>query len=128
MGLAGSDVNCIHRSERKLPIRDLHPPAAAQPDDDMRMMMALQAGEAPGLEFKVAHMELHLLAQVSNQDLARRSPKLATAMSGELVGLEIDTVPAEAGFKPPDGWRRLSGAALANTLARHGSASRGAAA
>jgi len=70
VGLVGSDVNRIHRSEFKLPTSDLHPAAAAKADYDMRMMMAFQAGEAPGFEFKVAHMELHLLAQVSNQDLA----------------------------------------------------------
>jgi hypothetical protein len=70
VGLVGSDVNRIHRSELKLPVRDLYAAAAAQPDYDMRMMMAFQAGEAPGFEFKVTHMEPHLLAQVSDKDLA----------------------------------------------------------
>jgi hypothetical protein len=70
VGLVGSDVNRIHRSEFKFPTSDLHAAAAAKADYHMRMMMAFQAGEAPGLEFKVAHMELYLLAQVSNQNLA----------------------------------------------------------
>jgi len=122
VGLVGSDVNRVHRSELKFPIRDLHAPAAAQSDDDMRMMVAFQAGEPSRIEFKVAHMELHLLAKSSNQDLARCSLKLASPMSGELVRLQFDALPAEARFKPPHGWRVL-GAALADTLARHGSAS-----
>lgn len=87
MGLVGSDVDGIHRSELKFSTGDLHAPAAAQTDDDMRMMMAFQAGEASRFEFKVAHMELHLLSQVSNQDLARCSPELAAPMCGELVWL-----------------------------------------
>jgi hypothetical protein len=70
VGLVGSDVNRIHRSEFKFPTSDLHTAAAANADYDMRMMMAFQAGEAASFEFEVAHMELHLLAQVSNQDLA----------------------------------------------------------
>jgi hypothetical protein len=121
VGLVGSDVNRIHRSELKFPVSDLHAPTAAEADDHMCMMVAFQAREASRFEFKVAHMELHLLAQVSNQDLARCSPKLAAPMCGELVWLQFDTVPAEARFKPPDGWW-VSGAA--DTLARHGFASR----
>jgi hypothetical protein len=87
VGLVGSDVNSIHRSEPKFSTGDLHASAAAQADDDMRMMMSFQAGEASRFEFKVAHMELHLLSQVSNQDLARCSPELAAPMCGELVWL-----------------------------------------
>jgi hypothetical protein len=123
VGPVGSDVNRIHRSQVKFPISNLYASAAAQPDHDVRVMMAFQAGEAPCLEFKVAHMEFHLLAQVSNQDLARRPAKLAAPMSGELVRLQFDTIPAEARFEPPDDWR-VPGSALADTLARHGYASR----
>ena len=119
MGLVGRDVNRIHRSERKFPISDLYAAAAAYADHDMRVVMALQAGEAACFEFKVAHMELHLLPELSNQDLARCPAKLAAPIGGELVWLQLDTGPSKAPLKPPQD-RRIPGLVMAHLLARHG--------
>lgn len=84
-----------------------HQTAASHSYHDMRMTMALQAGVASRLEFKVPEMKRYPLAALANQHLARSTGKFAHTTGRNLIWLNLGVFPTKIPLKPPDR-RRLA--------------------